>query len=121
LVSAIDLTRRTGDRYCQFVAITAEFRKARGFGNLRNDGAKDWVTGRECDASFDLYFEDSRTSDRVVSVHYDIVERMALRRSLKFDTVNRCAGQATPFRTCQQRQQIMSSDLALEVAAGRSA
>ena len=120
MVRAIDLAGRASDRYCQFVPTVAEVGEARGLRDLCNDRVKDGITGRERDAALDLYFEDGGIPNRVMGVNHNIVKRMSFGRSLKLDAIDCCSGQATWFRTCQQRQQIVSSDLALEVAAGRS-
>ena len=101
MIGTIDPVGRTSDGYREFVESGRKVWAARSLGDLRNDGAKDWIARCKCDAAFNLDFEDGRIPARVVSMHDNVVERMPLGRPLQLHEIDSGAGQTARFRACQ--------------------
>ena len=78
---------------------------------------KCWISRRKSDASLHLDVKNRAFPERIVGVYDNVIEWRPFGRLLKFDAFDRCPWQPTRLSSRQHGEQVIGSNLALEVAA----
>jgi hypothetical protein len=121
LVRAINLSRGAASSDRQLVPPGPEVRFFDSFRDLLDDLLEDDVAWRKRNAPLDLNLKRRCTASRVfVRVEDHIIQRKAVVGALKFDTIDGRAGKAPRLRMSEHREEVVSTDLALETSTCRS-
>ena len=75
----------------------------------------------KAEATLDLNFQNGGLAAFVSGMNDDVIKGMTFGRPLKFDAIDRGAGQPSGLCTDQQGQQIVRTDLRLEMGTRWSA
>ena len=98
-----------------------EFRTMRRLGDLSYDLTKRLIGRCKAEATLDLNFQNGGLAAFVSGMNDDVIKGMTFGRPLKFDAIDRGAGQPSGLCTDQQGQQIVRTDLRLEMRTRWSA
>src|SRR5215470_10223167 len=121
LVGSIDLARCAGRRDTEFVARAPEVGPPRGFHDLLDHRSERRVARREADCTLDLDLQNTGDAPSIAGENGHVIEGASSGCSLELDQVDGRAGEAAGFVSGEHSEQVELANLALEVAAGRSA